>query len=411
IVVMISNIGCIGYNICQVFLYKAYLSKDIQDNYDSSFDDATDGVYHYDELSKSVLIFHHYMSFIILVYMRSTVVIAQTFNIEPEFEYDTEVNCTGIDKKAAFQCTTYLMAIDLSIYGFGDSDTIPICDSVVQFFNCVSAIHDVRCASPENYVDYRDSYRADYKWTDLWRNINLCRNSSTEDLAEIGCLFWRQLEYAQHCGIMELDNCEKKLESRISACVSDFQERQEIPLNHLPAFLGDFKAIPADPMTVSKNCQAIKKMRNCLGKNLTENCVDIAYNTRALSMPQVLGGGQDRLILSIVGEWNFCPNDQNGVTLEDTVCLVNTTKYMHTDYYLCENPDADRYLGYGTQRNMMACQVLAVAKRCGRKTSELLYQVYRSDIVSNYLDWPLLNQDFDFYMNYTCTCSKYRDFW
>ncbi|KAE9546731.1 hypothetical protein FO519_010057, partial [Halicephalobus sp. NKZ332] len=32
IVVMISNIGCIGYNICQVFLYKAYLSKDIQDN-------------------------------------------------------------------------------------------------------------------------------------------------------------------------------------------------------------------------------------------------------------------------------------------------------------------------------------------------------------------------------------------
>ncbi|KAE9547890.1 hypothetical protein FO519_008900 [Halicephalobus sp. NKZ332] len=208
-VVMISNIGCIAYNICQVFLYKAYLNKNIQNDDLVVSTTVFFAVYFYDELSKSVLIFHHYTSFIILICMRNTVVIARTFEIEPEFEYDSEVNCTEINKKAVLQCINYILPTDLEVYGLANGT----CNGVVQFFNCVSAIHDVRCFNPDNYADYWNSHKTDYDWTNTWMDINLCRNSSTEDLAEIGCLFWKQLYYPQHCGIMELDNCEKKLES------------------------------------------------------------------------------------------------------------------------------------------------------------------------------------------------------
>lgn len=70
VVVMISNVGCIGYNICQVLIFKAYLSEDIRRIAYDRYSVKRYEVGFFDELGKSILIFHHYMSFILLIIMR-----------------------------------------------------------------------------------------------------------------------------------------------------------------------------------------------------------------------------------------------------------------------------------------------------------------------------------------------------
>ena len=70
IVIMTSNIGCICYNICQLFLYKAYLGEDLRYGLIKNDYTAMNQVYFFDQLSKTILILHHYTSFIILVCMR-----------------------------------------------------------------------------------------------------------------------------------------------------------------------------------------------------------------------------------------------------------------------------------------------------------------------------------------------------
>ena len=67
-IVMISNFGCFTYNICNVFLYKSYLyamESDVRLQ-----DASISNTHFYDQLSKSILIFHHYSSIILLICMR-----------------------------------------------------------------------------------------------------------------------------------------------------------------------------------------------------------------------------------------------------------------------------------------------------------------------------------------------------
>lgn len=60
-------VGCVGYNVFQVVLYKTYLGL-MTGNNDAFF--KTQDVYYSDQLSKSILSFHHYASCIMLVFMR-----------------------------------------------------------------------------------------------------------------------------------------------------------------------------------------------------------------------------------------------------------------------------------------------------------------------------------------------------
>ena len=52
-----------------------------------------------------------------------------------------------------------------------------------------------------------ETFPSDPGWTNFLSNIKLCGKGSDQDLAEIGCLYGKNLYYAQHCGMMELDDC------------------------------------------------------------------------------------------------------------------------------------------------------------------------------------------------------------
>ena len=69
-VVMTSNIGCIGYNIFQLLLNRAYLNKNTQLIWESVDLEIVNEVRLTDQVSKSILIVHHYTSCVLLICMR-----------------------------------------------------------------------------------------------------------------------------------------------------------------------------------------------------------------------------------------------------------------------------------------------------------------------------------------------------
>ena len=86
-----------------------------------------------------------------------------------------------------------------------DMDTI--CSTIRSFFECLSIINNTDCF-PQN-IDIENPISPLKKsWMNLMKNINMCRDGSTENLSEIGCLNMKSIYYPQHCGIMELNDCE-----------------------------------------------------------------------------------------------------------------------------------------------------------------------------------------------------------
>ncbi|KAE9548158.1 hypothetical protein FO519_008635, partial [Halicephalobus sp. NKZ332] len=123
--------------------------------------------------------------------------------------YPLESNCTGDDRQASLECIHYANPVRLDNSGNADK----VCQDIATLLECFSKISNKECFAPDVFAEDQDSLPTDPTWTDLLMNINMCGNGSEQDLANIGCLFWRQLYYTQQCGTFELDNCQKRLES------------------------------------------------------------------------------------------------------------------------------------------------------------------------------------------------------
>ncbi|KAE9547430.1 hypothetical protein FO519_009357 [Halicephalobus sp. NKZ332] len=134
-------------------------------------------------------------------------VIADTFYTRSG--YVLESNCTGQDREAALKCIKYGDITRVETYRYPNR----ICDNIKRCLDCFARLNNTKCFTPDIFAEHRDILPTDPRWTDLLININMCGNGSERDLDGIGCLFWKQLSYTQQCGIMELDDCQKRLDS------------------------------------------------------------------------------------------------------------------------------------------------------------------------------------------------------
>ena len=90
----------------------------------------------------------------------------------------------------------------------GDYWARQICESLKKTVNCLSKIRNKDCFAPDIFQQHAIIHRMYPLWIVLQQNINMCGRGSEQDLSQIGCLYKESINYAQHCGIMELDDCE-----------------------------------------------------------------------------------------------------------------------------------------------------------------------------------------------------------
>ncbi|KAE9546763.1 hypothetical protein FO519_010025, partial [Halicephalobus sp. NKZ332] len=133
--------------------------------------------------------------------------ISNTFHTPSGFPLES--NCTGKDRKAALNCMKYAdtTRIDFSNLTYHANTKIE------QFSSCFSKIKNKECLAPDVYAERWDVLPDDVRWTDILINMNIYGNGSIEDSSIAGCFYWKQLYFAQNCGMMELDDCQKRLES------------------------------------------------------------------------------------------------------------------------------------------------------------------------------------------------------
>ncbi|KAE9548154.1 hypothetical protein FO519_008631 [Halicephalobus sp. NKZ332] len=144
---------------------------------------------------------------IFFFYLSKSTVTADTFYTRSG--YVLESNCTGDDREAALRCMIYADYERIETASLANQS----CSYIKTSLECFSNISNSECFAPDVFAQYWDFRPTDPKWMDLLANINMCGNETEEDLADIGCLFWKPLYYSKYCGMIELDDCEKRLAS------------------------------------------------------------------------------------------------------------------------------------------------------------------------------------------------------
>ncbi|KAE9549170.1 hypothetical protein FO519_007618 [Halicephalobus sp. NKZ332] len=275
IVIMISNVGCISYNICQIFLCKAYSDEALQSRFSGDYH-AIDNVYFFDQLAKDILIFHHYMSFIMLTYMSSAVrralvefypldrilalasfknFFGRVFHTSKGFSFKS--NCTGTDREKALKCIEGvhydIFDVDVLIYRF--------CKDIEKSTECFSKINNTECLASDVLTEKLDIHPLYPMLIEFLMSKNLCGKGSKQDLAQIGCLYRKSLYYAQQCGTMDLDNCEKRL-----------------------------KTVQCRMKYVQSECNTVTAMKICENYIIDgDHCVDILSQCRNMTFEQDKG--------------------------------------------------------------------------------------------------------------------------
>ncbi|KAE9548157.1 hypothetical protein FO519_008634 [Halicephalobus sp. NKZ332] len=151
----------------------------------------------------TTLMSQHLSVFFLFFYLSGDIkVAADTFYTRSG--YVLESNCTGQDREAALKCIRYveIMRVEIS------SNPNVICGNIARCLDCFEKIKDKECFASDILAEDRDVLPSDPMWMYFLSNINMCGNRSKNDLANIKCLYWKQLDYTFQCGAMELDDCE-----------------------------------------------------------------------------------------------------------------------------------------------------------------------------------------------------------
>ena len=82
------------------------------------------------------------------------------------------------------------------------------CSTVRNCVKCLSKIGNGECFDVAMLSKYSNSHPMYPMLVKVRQNINLCGKETEHDLSEIGCLYMKSMYYPQHCGIMELNDCE-----------------------------------------------------------------------------------------------------------------------------------------------------------------------------------------------------------
>ena len=188
-------------------------------------------------------------------------------------------------------------------------------------------------------------------------------------------------------------------------CSVIFEKRTEFPIEVLPMFLNRKYNLPTDYETLSGYCEAVEEMTACFGKDYINNCVN-KYKvadfliTRNSNYPLIFTA--DRIL---------CPSKNNNVTFEAFGCLLNISRYMDTEHYVCENAGKFLQINELSMEKVVLCQLIAIYKRCGEAMSNILCEIYQSKDIATLLNWSVGDQSCDSYMNEECRCFKYQRIW
>ena len=79
---------------------------------------------------------------------------------------------------------------------------------IQKCLSCFSEMNITYCFAADILAQHYNVPQNHPLWIDLLKNINMCGNRSDEDMRMIGCLHYKSLYYAQHCGTFEFDDCE-----------------------------------------------------------------------------------------------------------------------------------------------------------------------------------------------------------
>ena len=194
---------------------------------------------------------------------------------------------------------------------------------------------------------------------------------------------------------------------RLKACLHTFERREEVPIELFPIMYGQFKKIPTDVKTLSKHCKAMDEFITCLGENFTYYCIQSDSNPGLT----LLEGDNFLFGITLIVERKLCPNNENGVAIEDFSCLLKILSVMDTDHYHCRNMGKAAYnqqIPRETQRQIMLCHVLAANEKCGKSISQTLCKIYASGIIRPYIGLSEFSPyNCDDLSHYQCQCVSY----
>ena len=88
-----------------------------------------------------------------------------------------------------------------------DTSAYLTCSMTKKLLKCLSKIKNGNCFTSYVFLEYTLGYTAS-DWAYIIENINLCGEGSDQDLAQIGCLYWKQLYLHNHCDITKSNDCQ-----------------------------------------------------------------------------------------------------------------------------------------------------------------------------------------------------------
>ncbi|KAE9547431.1 hypothetical protein FO519_009358 [Halicephalobus sp. NKZ332] len=333
IVVMISNIGCIGYNICQfscsedidgiLLPGKADLCEMVQELFTKG-GSSESSPYTYESVCNTA----------------TAMKLCENYIIEGDRCVDAIAQCRNM----TFEEDKGSLA-----YHYFD-DTINSCSVEIE------------------YDDYN----------------NIDDNGATNILFAVA---------AGHYDCHKLDSTEIE---RLRFCLRTFERRQEMPLWRFPlyfintdtlstnviAYPRDVPQYATDFRTISRYCKVIEELMTCFGQNFTSHCIN---GTNDETIDYLLGYNSN-LQFTLVGERLLCPNNRNNITIQDLGCSLNLTKKMYFDSYRCYGRRIDNYddnISKEYYQEPMLCQLQDVHRKCG-KTIRYPDFKYGCDLFMNY---------------------------
>ena len=88
-----------------------------------------------------------------------------------------------------------------------DPNADTACPNMKKLSKCFSKIKNKNCFAEDIFVEYWGNNIVN-QWIYVLESINLCGNASKQDMAQLGCLFWKQLYLDQHCEVADANDCQ-----------------------------------------------------------------------------------------------------------------------------------------------------------------------------------------------------------